>query len=112
MSSVRKTKEWGIPNLFIESPLNRIDLIHCYQKPWNKNNESAIFKSKRSPAFLAQNQRKVNININKCKFLNIKKCYEKSPKMASTSKEIKKHKSKKKRKDEDQVQVLKHYDTL
>lgn len=111
MSSVWKTKEWGIPNLFIESPLNRIDLIHCHQKPRNKNNES-IFKSKRSPAFLAQNPRKVNININKCKFLNIKFFYEKSPKMASTSKEIKKHKSKKKRKDEDQVQVLKHYDTL
>lgn len=32
--------------------------------------------------------------------------------MASTSKEIRRHGSKKKRKDDDQVQVLKHYDTL
>lgn len=46
------------------------------------------FKSKRSPAFLAQNPRKVNININKCKVPNVKNVMRNRPKWLQLVKKL------------------------
>lgn len=73
---------------WLVSPKTFTKTFHCHQKPWNKNNESVIFKSKRSPAFLAQNPRKVNININKCKVPNIKNVLRNRPKWLQLVKKL------------------------